>query len=273
MKKILFLAMSFLLICNFTIMASAQEEGVYENAGQLYDAWVSQDCVPDYISGVWSTDGGTVNLTFGVVKGVAGEEGVQEILALVKNDATVTIEYQTYSRNYLYRIQREIEDAYFEAGVGLVTAGVMERENKLRFEVHTDFADNADTQAMIQHVAEQYGDAVYFSYTDAYIQFVNGTQASTPTNPILVMVNPQNQMMSFGFAMVLCTVVLVFLLFMQIQRRRLLAVTATGGTEVVEEYPISQRELENTIRQSEVAPSEALDDCVMQSISRIPDNM
>ena len=134
------------MILNFSVMASAQEDGVYENAGQLYEAWMRQGGVPDDITGVWSTDGGNVNLTFGVVKGEAGEKGQQEILALVRDDSSVTIAYQTYSRNYLYQIQKEIKDVYFEAGLGLVTAGVMEKENRIRFEVHTDFADNADTQ-------------------------------------------------------------------------------------------------------------------------------
>ena len=150
MKRILLLSISILMIFSFSVMASAQEEGVYENAGQLYEAWMHQGGVPDYISGVWSTDGGCVNLTFGVVQGEAGEKGRQEILALVKNDTTVTIVYQTYSRNYLYQIQKEIEEVSFEKGLGLVAAGVLERENKLSFWVHVDYKDNVDTLAMIR---------------------------------------------------------------------------------------------------------------------------
>ena len=266
MKRILLLSISILLIFNFSVMASAQEEGVYENAGQLYEAWMRQGGVPDYITGVWSTDGGYINLTFGVVQGEAGEKGMQEILALVKNDATVTIVYQTYSRNYLYQIQKEIEEAYFEEGLGLVSAGVSEIENKLRFEVHTDYADNADTQAMIRNVTAQYGDAVYFSYTDAYIQYVSGTQSSTPTNPILAVVNPQKQIMSFGFAMVLCAIVLVSFLLLQNQKRRVMAITPNGSAVVMDEKPITKREVEDAIRQSDIAPPEALDDRIAQSI-------
>lgn len=266
MKRIFLLVISILMIFSFSVMASAQEEGVYENAGQLYEAWMRQGGVPDYISGVWSTDGGCVNLTFGVVQGEAGEKGRQEILALVKNDATVTIVYQTYSRNYLYQIQKEIEEAYFGKGLGLVTAGVSEMENKLCFEVHTDYADNADTQAMIRDVTAQYGDAVFFSYTDAYIQFVSGTQPSTSTNPILAVVNPQKQIMSFGFVMVLCAIVLVSFLLLQIQKRRVMAITTNGTSVVMDEKPITKREVEDAIRQSEIAPPEALDHRIAQSI-------
>ena len=263
MKRVVSLIICLFMVCVCSVLASAEESGIYENAGQLYEAWGSQGGVPDYISGVWSTDGGTENLTFGVVKGAAGEQGTKEILALVRDDSTVTIVYQTYSRNYLYRIQEEIVDAYFEEGLGLVTAGVMEKENKLRFEVHTDFTDNADTQAMIQHVTEQYGDAVYFSYIDTYPQFVGGTQPA-PTGPILVMTNPQNHV--FPFAFVLCGIVLAFLLFIEIQRRRVMAVAVDGTPMIIDEKPISKKDVEAAIRETDIKPSETLDDRVMRSI-------
>ena len=265
MKRILILAISFLMILNFSVMASAQEDGVYENAGQLYEAWMRQGGVPDYITGVWSTDGGNVNLTFGVVKGEAGEKGQQEILALVRDDSSVTIAYQTYSRNYLYQIQKEIEDVYFEAGLGLVTAGVMEKENRIRFEVHTDFADNADTQVMIQKVTDQYGDAVYFRYIDTYPQFVGGTEPA-PTGPMLVMPNPQNQM--FPFVFVLCGIVLAFFLFIEMQRHRVIAVAADGSAIALEKSQISQKEIEETIRKTEIQIPESLDHRVMQSVNQ-----
>ena len=266
MKRIFLLAISILMIFSFSVMASAQEEGVYENAGQLYEAWMRQGGVPDYISGVWSTDGGCVNLTFGVVQGEAGEKGRQEILTLVKNDTTVTIVYQTYSRNYLYQIQKEIEEVSFEKGLGLVAAGVLERENKLSFWVHVDYKDNVDTLAMIRQVTERYGDVVSFRYVDYYIEAVNGTQSSTPTNPILAVVNPQKQMMSFGFVMVLCVIVLVSFLLLQIQKRRVMAITTNGTSVVMDEKPITKREVEDAIRQSDIAPPEALDHRIAQSI-------
>ena len=64
-----------------------EETGIYEDAGALYEAWVSGNCVPDYITAIISTDGGTDNLTFGLVEGKDGERGRQEILDLVRDDA------------------------------------------------------------------------------------------------------------------------------------------------------------------------------------------
>ena len=271
MKRIISLIICLFMVCICPMMVFAEENGIYENAGQLYQAWGSQNSTPDYISGVWSTDGSTENLTFGVVKGEAGEQGKREILALVRDDNTVTIVYQTYSRNYLYQIQREIVDTYFEAGLGLVTAGVMELENALRFEVHTDYADNADTQAMIQQVTEQYGDAVYFRYVDTYPHFVNGTQP-TPTGPLLVITNPQDLVMAnpqhhvFPFAFIMFGVVLALLLCIVIQRWRVMAVAANRAHAITEEKPIHKMDVETAMRDTIVKPSEALDDRVMHSI-------
>ena len=118
MKRIAVLAMCFLMLCACTVTAFAENGGIYETARQLADAWHSQGGVPDYISGLWSTDGSRKNLTFGVVKGEAGEAGRQEILDLVKDDSTVTIVYQTYSHNYLWQIQDAIVHTYFEKGLG-----------------------------------------------------------------------------------------------------------------------------------------------------------
>lgn len=265
MKKVISLTICFLVVCSCFVAASAEDSGVYENAGQLYEAWVAQGDVPDYISGVWSTDGGRENLTFGVVKGEAGESGQQEILALVRDDSTVTIVYQTYSRNYLYRIQEEVVDAYFNQGLGLMTAGVRECENRVYFTVHIDFAENADTRAMIQQVTEQYGDAVCFEYINAYLQWTDGTQ-SAPTGPVLVMTNPQNQVISLGFTFALCGIVLAFFAFVEMRRRHFMAVTADGAPAVMGERPISEKEVEAAVRNAEIVPSEALDDRVMQSI-------
>ena len=63
MKKFVTFLFAILLICSCSVIASA-EEGKYDTAGDLYEAWY--ETLPDYICGVWSTDGGASNLTFGI---------------------------------------------------------------------------------------------------------------------------------------------------------------------------------------------------------------
>lgn len=265
MKRMIFLTLCFFLMYSCAVTVSADDGCIYETAGELYEAWVSQGCVPDYISGVWSTNGGTTHLTFGLVKGEAGELGKQEILALVRNDATVTIVYQTYSRNYLYRIQEEAVDRYFGKDLGLVTAGVDEYENKLYFEVHVDFAENADTLAMIQALKAQYGDAVDFRIVDGVFQFVNGTQPPS-TGPALLVTQPQKEVfpLVFSFGLFGLTAACFFLL--QAQRKRVIAVAADGIPAFMGDRPVSKKDVEDAIRKADVAPSQALDDRVMTSI-------
>ena len=59
MKKIFTLILTIVFICSCSIIASAAESK-YNTAGELYEAWCEN--LPDYICGVWSTDGGANNL-------------------------------------------------------------------------------------------------------------------------------------------------------------------------------------------------------------------
>lgn len=265
MKRILLLAMCCLMICTFSLTVSADDGGIYENAGELYEAWVSGDCVPDYITAVISTDGGNDNLTFGLVEGEAGEKGRDEIMSLVRDDSTVTIMYQTYSRNELYRIQDEIVDEYFGKDLGLVTAGVSESANKLILEVKTDYEDNADTLEMIRKVTEQYGDAVSFRYTDSEIRPVTQTQSEV-VGPALIMANPQNHIIPIGTLFTMSAIVVTFLVMTEIRKRRMMAIIADGTSSTIPDRCVSKKEIETAIRNTEVEPSASLDDRVMRTI-------
>lgn len=266
MKRIAVLAMCLLILWACTVTAFAEDGGIYETARQLFDAWHSQGGVPNYVSGIWVTDENPENLTIGLVKGEAGEAGRQEILDLVKDDSTVTIVYQTYSRNYLWQIQDIIVHAYFEKGLGLVSVGVDEYENRLRLEVHRDFTENADTLEMIRLVTEQYGDAVCFAFVDYHIEFVAGTQPPLLTRPVPDVIGPKNQDFPFVLVVTFCVMVLSCFFLVDIRRRRILLLASDGTPVVVDERPASKKEIEETIRKAEVNPSAALDDRVMHSI-------
>ena len=266
MKRILLLAMSLILLFSFPLRAAAEEAGIYENAGALYEAWVSGNCVPDYITAIISTDGGTDNLTFGLVEGEAGERGRQEILDLVRNDATVTIMYQTYSRNELDGVLDEIVNEYFAQDLGLVTAGVYEGANKIILEVKTDYAENADTLQMIRDVTDRYGDRVSFHFTDSEIVALVGTQ-TTVTNPMMVMADPRSTFNLLTFSLILCSMMLAVLCCLEIRRHRLIAATGNGAVVIQESSPVSCREVADKIRSADMKPSADLQDRVMRSIN------
>ena len=94
MRKGFALMISVFLIFSCTVSVCAAE-AQYSTAGDLYEAWCSN--LPDYFCGVWSTDGGTTNLTFGIQNNASGNAGKQKILELIENDSSVTFVYQGFA--------------------------------------------------------------------------------------------------------------------------------------------------------------------------------
>lgn len=264
MKKMILLALALVLTLSFSLRAYA-DEGIYENAGDLYEAWVTRNQVPDYITAVISTDGGTDNLTFGVLEGEAGIAGQQEIYDLVRDDASVTIIYQTYSRNALYAIQEKLVDAYFGKDLGLVTGGVYEGINKIVFEIKSDYAENPDTLTMIDAVTAEYGNAVEFRFTDSVIQFTTTETIVNP--PVLVVRNPVKPATPVFFAFALCAAMLLYMTWMQLRRRRIAALTPFGSI-ATEEQTVTTRELESAIRNTQPTPPRHLENRIMESIQK-----
>ena len=265
MKRVVVLVICFLILHSCVVMVSAEDSATYETAGQLYAAWMEQDCVPDYIAGVWSRDGSSDNLVFAIVEGADGEQGKQEVLALIRDDFSVTFVYRPYSRNYLYRIQKEIEETYFEVTRGLLYIGVHEYKNRVHLAVVVSDAENEDVQDAIQQITQQYGDAVYISYLTVVPNLVSGTQPA-PTGPMLVVGNPRDQMVPWGFALAMGVILLAFLCIVEQRRRRLLAITEDEALVIMDSSAISEKEVEDAIRKAEITPSKALDDRVMRSI-------
>ena len=88
------------------------DEGKYATMGELYQAWGGYEGYPDYICGVWSTDGGMSNMTVAVTKDKAGERGKEEILSLLENPNSVTFTYQSYSYQELQEVNEAVVVLY-----------------------------------------------------------------------------------------------------------------------------------------------------------------
>ena len=172
MKKYLIVLFSVLFIFSCTVAVSA-EEAQYRDAGELYEAWAEN--LPDYICGVWSTDGGYSNLTFGIQNNEAGNTGKQRMLDLIENDSSITFVYQEYSRNYLLQIQREI-DEYMKLDLGLVSTGLYDTRNCIELGILENRKNDADTQTMIKEITDKYGNAVSVTYTDARFELTLGEE-------------------------------------------------------------------------------------------------
>ena len=178
MKKFVTFLFAILLICSCSVIASA-EEGKYDTAGDLYEAWY--ETLPDYICGVWSTDGGASNLTFGIQNTELGNAGKTEMLELVKDDSSITFVYQENSRHYLLQIQKEL-DGYFEKDFGLISTGLNEKNNCIVLGIFEERKDEADTQKMIGEITQKYGNAVSVEYTAASVEYTDELSVLTTDN-------------------------------------------------------------------------------------------
>lgn len=251
MKKLFALILAVVLTCSCSIIASA-EEAKYNTAGELYEAWCEN--LPDYICGVWSTDGGTNNLTFGVQNNAAGNAGKQEMLDLVKNDSTLTFVYQEYSRNYLLQIQREI-DKYMPKDLGLVSTALYDENNCIEIGILKERQDDADTQDMIREITDKYGKAVIVEYTDTFYEL------TTEENEFQ---KPQHLVFTMGIIVVL----LVGMLFVFQKRNVLLLQTNNGATVSTATSP-STKEVENLVRKTQYDIPSELDQRIMNEINKI----
>ena len=148
MRRIPILFFALLLVFSLSLSVYAAESSTYPTAGDLWEHWCKTETIPDFITGIWSTDGGRENLTFGIVPGQEGKAGKNWILSMIMDDSTVTFVTQTYSRNYLWAIMEDV-NTYFDRGLGFLSAGPNEYDNVVYVELHRDYAENPDSLAAV----------------------------------------------------------------------------------------------------------------------------
>lgn len=249
MKKLFVLFISVLFFCSGFITASA--EATYYTAGDLYQAWC--DDLPDYICGVWSTDGGYDNLTFGIPDNESGLAGKEEILSAVENDSTLTFVFQVYSRNYLLQIQKEIDNEYFERDKGLVSTGLDDRKNCITLGILKEKRDNQETLDMIDEITGKYGNAVEVEYTDEiYLLTVEQNRI-------------QQSQQSFYIVAVTAVVFLAGIALMFFSKRKSILVQTADGRIVSVKTHLSVKEVELMVKESDCDIPPELDKRIMNA--------
>lgn len=180
MKKIFVMILSLLLIAQLSVFAGADTQ--YSTAWDLYQAWMSaqpdwrQNPYPEYVCGVWSTNGGTDNLTIAVTKDGAGEAGKAEILELIENDDSVTFTYQTYSYAELLTARLKIEKQLGRNN-GMHSIGIYEMENRIFVGVDET---NPNAAAFMQKLATEYGDLVVIEISSGPINTLEYLDVGAP---------------------------------------------------------------------------------------------
>ena len=219
-------------------------EGKYVTMGDLYQAWGGYEGYPDYICGVWSTDGGMSNMTVAVTKDKAGERGKAEILSLLENPNSVTFTYQSYSYQELQEVNEAIVSRMMAGDQSIVACGIYEMENKVHVSV-LETAENAEETA--QKLVKTYGDKVMVELGSMVF---DTTMEETYDRGVP------------GVLLVLAAAVVLIGITVAVK----LPARLTSAGKVITGRPMSRRQVENMIADSCEIPSQRLDEQIQKRL-------
>ena len=265
MKRISTVVIAVFLLLSFTLPCCAHVK--YDTAYDLFQVWSGPQAFPDYVSGVWCTDGNTSNLTIAVLKNDEGEKGKEEILELIEDDSSVTFTYGQYSRNYLTYVQKEV-DKHFKNHEehGLIGTALLEKEGKIGLHILKEYKDNKKTGELLTDLTSQYGDIFTLTYGDAFIE----QDISITTNELIAPIENNNVHRNYPS---LSTIVLVLILissiaFMIVRKKRAKAMRTNSG-EIVTSTAFTEKQVEQEIENASIHYPQTLDTKISEKIDEI----
>ena len=242
------------LLCAVFPAAPAAEENTFRDAGELLKHWHTAG-FPDYVCGVWSTDGGTENLTISLTDDEKGEAGKREILESVADGSTVTLAYARFPRNELCEAQEAVTRRFQAYGLDteIFSAGLLEQENVVEVGLDLKNADE-EMKRFMEECQNAFGDK---------IRFVQGsilqTTVSTHRNPTIV----------YGGLAAAAALFLLIGGMLYMYRRRCGCVRrADGGTAVLAVPTYSGKQVEKMVKSSTVVPPPEMEESVFSRISK-----
>lgn len=228
----------------------------------LFQHWCN-DGYPDYVTGVWSNDGSSYNLTVGLVEGTAGEAGKQEILDLIENDASITFTTQTYSHNYLMQIQDALFSYFEQTELGMVGTGIYDTENCVHVDFLTDKANDEVSLSFIAELQQKYGDAISISYTEGYALTSEEIALANPLAPSTVGKTSFSPLLIAGLIII---PLLVFGTYFALKKRFVPVIQTNAGGAVTHSDKLSAKGVEKLMKDSSLTVSKEVDERVMEEI-------
>ena len=236
----------------------------FSTAGDLFQHWANAG-YPDYVTGVWSTDGSYYTLTIGVLENEAGEIGKQEILDLITDDTTVTFVYQTYSRNYLLRLQEELLPYFKQEELGMVSIGLSDTENHIEIGILEEKRNDEASLNFIAELRDTYGDAVSVIYTDSTIELTTEEIGlSAPLSPTTSGSIAFPALWTIGLIGI---PLLVFGMYFVLKKRFVPVLQTTAGNSVTKTKKLSTRDVESLIKECSLPVSNDLDEKILKDIA------
>lgn len=258
MKKTIAFLLCMLLLLLAAAAFAEGEAAEFENAFGLFQHWMQNHTdyttnpYPAYICGVWSTDGSEQNLTFALTKDEAGEAGKAEILALIADDSTATFTYASYSFAELLEVQLALS-SHMNEETGVYSIGIYEMDNCVNIGINTDAPGS---EAFMQECFERYLDRVRFEEGSGV--FIVRDQ--------LALGNGRGKLSPWLFAALLGVLLLGAALLLRQSRVRMAQTNA--GQTAVSDAPQSLKQVEQAVREANIAPPPAVDAAVMDAINK-----
>ena len=183
-------------------------------------------------------------MTFGIQNNEAGNAGMRQILSLLEAEWTVRFVYQEFSRNYLLKIQEEM-DGYYRKNLGLITTQLDDRNNCVIVKIQENRKDSRKTKDMVQEITEKYGGTVMVEYGNTqFPRTLSEAQVSE-----LPSTSDYQPLLWTGIGVI---VVSAIILLMIVHRRK----KKDGSSK---SSPISQKAVKEMIKKYESEAEEALE--------------
>ncbi len=220
-------------------------DGKYSTMGALFQAWGGWEGYPDYVCGVWSTDGGMDSLTVAVTDDKAGEQGREEILAQLWNHSSVTFTTQKYRYSELQAVMDEIT-AQMGGNSPIVACGIYEMDNNVHVTINEGHEQAQEialelSQRYTDRVAVELGDLVY-----------------STTREELGKENPAANLLPFALLVI---VVLTGLLLV----KKLPARVTNIGKVITEGRP-TKNQVEAAVRENREMPPDRVEDRIREQL-------
>ena len=220
-------------------------DGKYSTMGALYQAWGGWEGYPDYVCGVWSTDGGMDNLTVAVTDDKAGEQGREAILAQLRDHSSVTFTTQTYSYRQLQQVMDEIVTR-MGGDSPIVACGIYEMDNNVHVTINEG---HEQAQEIALELSRRYTDRVEVELGDLVIRTtLEELDKEKPAAHLL------------PFALLMMAVLTGLLLVKKLPAR----VTNTG--KVVTGDRPTKNQVEAAVRESRETPPDRVEDRIREQL-------
>lgn len=256
MKKIFIIVMALICIMSFSIVTYAQ--GEYKNVSELYENWAING-FPDYVGSVYSTDGGSDNLTILLVD----DNGIRadEIRLMLADASGVTFGKAEISYNEMLKVNNEIQEKYMGKdqniyGVGLgwgiidgKTTGFGKSKKESRVVLTVD-----------ESVAQEYANKFYEIYGDMVVVEAGSIVYDTKTAKESIGHN------SWFILIVACLVAITGAVMYSKSRNFIPAIQTDCNTVTIRNVSMSRKQTIESIRASKITPDKNHFSAIMYKI-------